>query len=208
MADSVRVERARAERAEAGRKAVVIRADSLEDRAKKSEKQARDLRGHLDMLAGRLSKAGEEVEPLRNELREAKSELESSRTQAAEATASAESANAQLAELSARAESAELERDHLRGEHQALTEKSTFYEQAAKESTSSLAAAASAQVEAESQAKVSQSTLDERHEEFRQERNRLSRENERLQKQVEQLEAEVEASKGGLGGALRRRFGG
>ena len=208
MADSVRVERARTERAEAGRKAAVVRADSLEDRAKRSEKQARDLRGHLDMLAGRLSKAGEEVEPLRNELREVKSELESLRTQAAEATASAVSANAQLAELKERAESAELERDHLRGEHQALTEKSTFYEQAAKEAALSLAAASASQVEAESKATDLQSTLDARHEEFRQERNRLSRENERLQKQVEQLESEVKAAKGGLGGVLRRRLGG
>ena len=208
MADQLRVERARAERAEASRKTAVARADALEERARQAEKQARDLRAHLDRLAAKLSTSGEEIEPLRNELRETRAELDALRSRAEESALSAESANAQVAGLTQRAELAEHERDRLRLAHTELTEKSTFYEQAAKEASSSLAAASAAQVEAEKQAADAQAALDARHEEFRQERNRLSRENDRLQKEVERLQAELDAAQSGLGGALRRRFGG
>lgn len=207
MADQLQIERARAERADAGRKAAVARADTLEDRARKAEKQSRDLRTHLDMLAGRLAKAGDELDPLRNELRDAKAELAALRVQEASATASAETANEQLAQWQERAATAERERDQLRAERSQLLEQSTFYEQAGKESTSALATASAAQVESEQRATELQSTLDQRHEEFRQERNRLSRDNERLQKQVDQLTAELERARTGLGGALKRRLG-
>ncbi len=207
MADQLQIERARAERADAGRKAAVARADTLEDRARKAEKQSRDLRTHLDMLAGRLAKAGDELDPLRNELRDAKAELASLRVQEASATASAETANEQLAQWQERAATAERERDQLRAERSQLLEQSTFYEQAGKESASALATASAAQVESEQRATELQSTLDQRHEEFRQERNRLSRDNERLQKQVDQLTAELERARTGLGGALKRRLG-
>ena len=130
MADQLRVERARAERAEASRKAAVVRADSLEDRATQAEKQSRDLRAHLDRLAAKLATSGEEIEPLRVELREIRAERDALRSTAESATAAADSANAQLAELTERAEAAERERDRLRDEHGALMEKSTFYEQA------------------------------------------------------------------------------
>ena len=145
---------------------------------------------------------------MRVELRETKSERDALRSTAESDTSAADSASAQLAELTERADAAERERDRLRNERDALTEKSTFYEQAAKEASASLAAASSAQVAAEQQFAELQATLDARHEEFRQERNRLSRENERLEKQVAQLQAELESARSGIGGALRKRFGG
>ena len=57
MADQLRVERERAERAEAGRKAANARADSLEDRAKKAEKHSRELRA-APGSSGRTSEDG------------------------------------------------------------------------------------------------------------------------------------------------------
>ena len=207
MNNELRIERARTERAEQGRNTAVARADVLEARARQAEKQSRDLRVHLDDLADRLAKAGGELDPLRNELHEAKSELATLREQAAAATQAAETATARLTAFTERAESAERERDQLRVDHQALTEKSSFYEQAAKDASSSLAAASAAQVEAEAKATELQVALDQRHEEHRQERNRLSRENERLEKQVAQLETALEESKRGIGDTLRRRFG-
>ena len=200
-------ERARAERAEEGRKAAVVRADALEDRAKKAERQAREAQHRAERLADLLANAGGEVEPLRTELRALKSELETANERIAASDAVATSANGRAEDLAAQLAEAEQANATLSSQQTSLTERATFYEQAAKESAASLAAAAAAQSAAEQRTAELEAKLDEQHSQHRTELNRITRERDQLQKTLATTEAQLEAARSGLGGALRRRFG-
>ena len=200
-------ERARAERAEEGRKAAVVRADALEDRAKRAERQAREAQHRAERLADLLANAGGEVEPLRTELRALKGELEAANGKIVASEQAATSANDRAEELAAQLAEAKQANATLSAQQASLTEKATFYEQAAKESAASLAAAAAAQSAAEQRAAELEAKLDEQHSQHRTELNRITRERDQLQKTLAAAEAQLEAARSGLGGALRRRFG-